>query len=72
MLNNNFEYKMHNGKRDSGGNFLAFDITTDDNRTIIINIYGPNHDDLEFFDMFREGLTEFDNILYYVVILILL
>ena len=49
MLNNNFEYEIHNEKRDSDGNFLALDITIEDNRTTIINIYGPNYVDPEFF-----------------------
>ena len=61
MLNNNFEYEIHNEKRDSDGNFLALDITIEDNRTTIINIYGPNYDDPEFFDMVTETFTEFDN-----------
>ena len=61
MLNNNFEYEIHNEKRDSDGNFLALDITIEDNRTTITNIYGPNYDDPEFFDMVRETFTEIDN-----------
>ena len=69
MLNNNFEYEIHNEKRDSDGNFLALDITIEDNRTTIINIYGPNYDYPELEKALQDLTT---NILYSVVILILL
>ena len=59
LLNNNFEYEIHNKK--GGWNFLALDIIIVDNRTTTINIYGSNRDDPEFFNMFWEAFTKFDN-----------
>ena len=71
MLIKNFEYEIRNEKRDSDGNFLALDITIEDNRTI--NIYGPNYDGPEFLTCLKKLLQSLTtNILYYVGILILL
>ena len=67
LFNNNFEFKIYNEKKDSEGNFLALDLTIDDNRVTLINIYGPNQDDPEFYDQVRETLLEFDYV-YFIVL----
>ena len=66
LFNNNFELKLHREKKDKEGNILALDLNIDDNRITIINIYGPNDDNPEFYENIREYLLEFDND-YYIV-----
>ena len=39
----------------------------EDNRVTLINLYGPNQDDPEFYDQVRETLLEFDN-QYFIVL----
>lgn len=61
---NNFELKLHKEKKDSDGNLLALDLSIDDNRITMINIYGPNTDCLDFFEELREHFLDFDNDYY--------
>lgn len=49
FFNNNFAFKIHGEKRDSGGNLLALDLSIEDNRVTLINIYGPNSDNPQFY-----------------------
>ena len=62
FLNNTFEYKVHQEKKDIDGNLLALDITIEDNRVTIINIYGPNTDNPEYVKYFWKWIT---NITYF-------
>ena len=51
ILNNNFEYKIHNVIKDNGGRFIIIDLEiTGVARFLMINIYGPNKDTPEFFE----------------------
>ena len=61
LFNNNFELKIHNKKTDKEGNMIALDMSIDDNRVTLVNIYGPNKDKPEFFDLVRDVLLELDN-----------
>lgn len=61
FFNNNFEYKVHEIKRDEGGNLIALDLTIEDNRVTLMNIYGPNTDSPEFYEYVRETFLELDN-----------
>ena len=49
FFNNDFELVLHREKRDNSGNILALDISVDQNRLTLINLYGPNNDEPEFF-----------------------
>ena len=53
MFNNNFEYKLHSKETDLEGNKLVLDITINGKRVTLINIYGPNRDNPEFFSSIR-------------------
>lgn len=64
FFNNNFEFKIHGEKRDSGGNLLALDLSIEDNRVTLINIYGPNSDNPQFYENIRDIFLEFDNEYY--------
>ena len=52
-FNNNFEFKIHGQKRDCEGNLLALDMTIEENKVTLINIYGPNTDSPLFFESVR-------------------
>lgn len=67
FFNNNFEFKVHQEKRDKEGNLIALDLTIEDNRVTLINIYGPNIDSPEFYEYVREVFLELDNE-YYILL----
>ena len=66
FFNNVFELVLHREKRDNSGNILALDISVDQNRLTLINLYGPNNDEPEFFEKVREVVLDFDN-LYFII-----
>ena len=50
VLNNNFEYKIHNKTIDEDGRFIILDIELPDvARFLLINLYAPNNDTPTFF-----------------------
>lgn len=61
MFNNNFEFKVNQTRTDNDGNLLALDMVIEENKVTLINIYGPNSDTPNFYDMVRDGLFDFDN-----------
>ena len=51
ILNNNFEYKIHNVIKDNEGRFIICDLEVIGvARFLMIIIYGPNKDNPTFFD----------------------
>ena len=58
LLGNNFEYKIHNIYRDSIGNLMVIDIKISDFEITLVNIYAPNQDSPEFFDMIENIVHE--------------
>lgn len=72
FFNNNFEFKVHQERKDKAGNLIALDLTIEGNMVTLINIYGPNTDSPEFYEYVREIFLELDNdFLYKLEILIL-
>ena len=61
LLNNNFEFKLHNIKRDENGNKIVLDITIEGFRLSLINIYGPNKDEPHFYKDILTDILEFGN-----------
>lgn len=61
LFNNNFELQLHKEKKDDEGNLLALDLSIDNNRITLVNIYGPNSDCPDFYDKVRECFLELDN-----------
>ena len=61
FFNNDFEVKLYKEKKDANGNLLALDLSIDENRLTLLNIYGPNNDSPIFFEIIRDVLLEFDN-----------
>ena len=58
LLNNNFEYNLHNVIKDENGNLLILDITLKNKTFSLINIYGPNKDTPTFFEEIRKYMSE--------------
>ena len=54
MINNNFEYKVHNIRKDNLGNYIIVDITIEGERMTLANIYGPTTDNAIFIKHFIE------------------
>ena len=54
-------YSIHDCKTDNEGRYIILDITIDDYRVTLGNIYGPNNDDPDFFIHFIAALDEFSN-----------
>ena len=44
MINNDFEFKLHRQKKDNEGNLIALDLSIEEHRVTLVNIYGPNTD----------------------------
>lgn len=61
LFNNNFEFHIHNIKKDGEGNFLAVDLTIEETRVTLVNIYGPNSDQPGFYENIRNIFLELDN-----------
>ena len=55
------DYKIHKIIGSSDGRSLAIDVTFNDTRVTLINLYGPNTDDLEFFKKVFSGYEEIGN-----------
>ena len=51
ILNNNFEYKIHNVTKDNEGRFIICDLEIVGlARSLMINVYGPNKDSPMFYE----------------------
>ena len=63
ILNNNFEYKIHNVYKDNEGRYIICDLEIKGvARFLMVNIYGPNKDNPQFFNKLfnilnKEGIT---------------
>ena len=61
LINSNFEFEFLKEKKVKGGNILAIEINIEKVRFTLINIYGPNTDQPEFFELIKDGILEFEN-----------
>ena len=61
MFNNNFEFKLHSKESDPEGNKLILDVNINGKRTTLINIYGPNRDSPEFYNIIKSDIERFGN-----------
>ena len=61
LLNNNFQYKLHNIIRGNDGNKIILDITIDNRRITIANIYGPNRDSPNFYTQLQSDINNIGN-----------
>ena len=61
LFGKNLEYKIHKQIKDNEGNFLVIDLTAQQQRFTLINIYGPNSDSPSFFKKIIQHLEEIGN-----------
>lgn len=50
LFNSNFDFKIQKTIKDPNGNFLILNLKTMNNDLTLVNIYGPNRDNPEFYD----------------------
>jgi exonuclease III len=62
LFNNNFEYTIHSVTTDPYGNYIIIDLTIANcSRLILVNIYGPNNDDPDFYTDLKNKIDNFQN-----------
>ena len=61
LFNNTFQFIIHKEIYDSEGRFIILDVTINDVRLTLVNLYGPNLDESVFFTMVKTKLGEFNN-----------
>lgn len=61
LFGKNIEYKVHNKITDNEGNFIVADITAQNQRFTLANIYGPNTDSPSFFQKIFKHIEEIGN-----------
>lgn len=63
LFNNNFEYKVHKveEEEEARGSKLIIDVTIEDKRLTLINIYGPNRDDPHFYHSVIADMMSYEN-----------
>ena len=62
----NLDYKIHSQKHDTDGNFLILDMTVRNKRLSLINIYGPNKDEPNFYVNLFKMITDIGNKTYII------
>ena len=50
LFSKNLDFKIHNNIADTEGNYIICDLSVEDNRFTLINLYGPNKDTPTFFE----------------------
>ena len=62
LINNNIEFKILNTIKDIGGNYLVLHIKMFEREFLLINVYGPNRDNPEFYEHLEEEVLKFDHV----------
>lgn len=61
LINNNFEQKVERVKTDKNGNFIILDMKIQNKKITLVNWYGPNEDNVQFYDNLTKNVAEFEN-----------
>lgn len=61
LFRNSFQFTLHKEICDSQGRYIILDITINDVRLTLVNLYGPNKDEPIFFKVLKTKLEEFKN-----------
>ena len=61
LINNDFDQNVKTIKTDNNGNFMMLDMFIDDKEITLVNIYGPNNDNLQFYENLKQKIKEFQN-----------
>ena len=60
LINNNIEYKLLKCMNDRNGNFIILHVKIFDKEFLIVNIYGPNEDNPDFYTYIEDCIRTFD------------
>jgi exonuclease III len=58
LFNNNFDFKINNIIKDKNGNFIILVMKTMDKNIVLVNLYGPNNDDPQFYEDIKSKLLQ--------------
>ena len=61
LFNNNFEFKVLKVAKDESGNKLILDMVIEGKNITLINIYGPNRDEPDFYEEINNYIKNLDN-----------
>ena len=61
LINNNFEQKVRKIKTDKNGNFIMLDMEIQGKELTLVNLYGPNEDNPQFYENVFRKCAEFEN-----------
>ena len=61
LFNNNFEFKVNKVNRDENGNYIIMSISAMDKELLLVNVYGPNRDNPEFYNKLMNTVKEYKN-----------
>ena len=61
FMRNNFEFTIHNTFKDNNGNILLLDIEIEKHRITLVNLYGPNNDDPNFYENLTNTVLQYGN-----------
>ena len=61
LINNNFEQKVEKVKTDTNGNYIIMEITIQGKKITLVNVYGPNQDNPNFYVTLLNKIAEFEN-----------
>ena len=59
LLNNNFDFKIQKAVVDTNGNYILLLIKTFNIEILLVNIYGPNKDNPDFFYVIKNKIEDF-------------
>ena len=61
LISKKVDYLIHGTRTDAGDNFILLDLSIRGVRFTLGSVYGPNEDDLPFFDSLKDGIKSFPN-----------
>ena len=61
LISNRCQSEIHYVKIDVNGRYIIMDITIGEQRVTLVNIYGPNRDDTDFFNNLMDQIEELPN-----------
>lgn len=61
LFSNNFDFKVNKVIKDTEGNFIIIKLKTMGKDILLINIYGPNRDNPNFYENIQKHISDFNN-----------
>ena len=61
LITNNFDHKVNRIKTDKNGNYIILDMDIQGKQITLVNTYGPNEDNPQFYENLIQKISEFEN-----------